>query len=183
MTLALALTTGCDLANQPTYDGIVVRTAEVAGDTVRIAFSVDVPQTHWKWDVDLDTDQALDGSGKKTGYGEFGLEFSIDSRDQLGDSVAVRPTSGPVDPSPGARGWPIPIGYARLEPSKWIALRFPASMLADDGILAFHLTAWETGDFGFVEDKVDSTHVRPAAPHVMMTASRARVRGSLRRPG
>jgi hypothetical protein len=91
VALALAFATGCELANQPTFDGIVVHNAEVFGDTVRIAFSVDEPQNHWSWYVDLDTDQALDAGGKRTGYGEFGLEFVIDSRDQLGDSVAIRP--------------------------------------------------------------------------------------------
>jgi len=162
--LLLALGTGCELVNQPTYDGILVHTAEVVGDTVRVAFSVDVPQTEWNWSVDLDTDQALDASGKKTGYGDFGVEYVIDGRDQLGDSVAVRPTSGPVDTSRGARGWPIPVGYAKREPSKWISLRFPASMLADDGILAFQVTAWEDGQFAFVDWNVDSTHVRTPGP-------------------
>jgi hypothetical protein len=96
--LVLALGTGCELINQPTHDGLVVRTAEVVGDTVRIAFSVDVPQTRWSWYVDLDTDQALDASGKKTGYGAFGIEYAIDSRDELGDSVAVRPRADPSTP-------------------------------------------------------------------------------------
>src|ERR1041385_1107461 len=174
VALALALGTGCDLANQPTYDGIVVHDAEVFGDTVRIAFSVDEPQTHWSWYVDLDTDQALDASGKKTGYGSFGLEFEIDSRDQLGDSVAIRPSSGPADTSRGARGWPVPVGVAKLEPSKWIALRFPASLLADDGILTFRISAWEGGDFGFYADLVDSTHVRPPAAQAVIQPQRSR---------
>jgi hypothetical protein len=181
--LVLALGTGCELVNQPTYDGLVVRTAEVVGDTVRIAFSVDVPQSRWSWYVDLDTDQALDAGGKKTGYGAFGIEYVIDSRDELGDSVAVRPTSGPADTSAGARGWPLPVGYAKREPSKWISLRFPASMLADDGVLAFRVTAWEGGDFGFIEDKVDSTHVRTPAPHARMRSRGARVPNLPRRRG
>jgi hypothetical protein len=121
-------------------------------------------------------------AGKKTGYGSFGLEFEIDSRDQLGDSVAIRPSSGPADTSRGARGWPVPVGFAKLEPSKWIALRFPASLLADDGILTFRISAWEGGDFGFYEDLVDSTHVRPPAAQALLTSNGARARGLLRRP-
>ena len=184
VTVALTLITGCELANQPTFDGVLVHTAEVAGDTVRIGFSVDEPQgDHYKWYVDLDTDQALDASGKKTGYGEFGLEFEIDSRDQLGDSVAIRPTSGPIDTSGGARGWPIPVGYAKREPSKWITLRFPASLLGDDGILAFNVVAWDDGQFGFFDGRVDSTHARPPEPHALTPRSLARARVSTRRSG
>jgi hypothetical protein len=183
VTLALAFTPGCGLVNDPTYDGIVVHTADVVGDTVRIGFSVDDPQgSDYNWYVDLDTDQAFDANGKKTGYGSFGFEFEIDSRDEVADSVAIRPTSGPIDTSRGARGWPIPVGHAKREPSKWITLQFPASLLADDGILAFHVVAWWNGD-AFFDDHVDSTHVRPPAPHALRAQGGARARGVVRRPG
>ena len=167
LTLALTLTTACGLGNQAEFDGVLVRRAEAYGDSVRIEFTVDEPLPEWRWYVDLDTDQALDATGKKTGYGDLGAEFEIDSRDRLADSVAVRPTSGPVDPSPGARGWPIPVGFAKMEPSKGISLRFPASMLRDDGILVFEIVIIAKTPSGveeFIDSAEDSTHARPPGP-------------------
>jgi hypothetical protein len=158
--LALAHVVGCELINTPGYDGIVLRSAEVASDTVHIAFIVDVPQEHWSWSVDLDTDQARDANGHKTGYGELGIEYRIDSRDRLADSVAIRPTSGPVDTSVGARGWPIPIGFARLDPSTTVSLRFPTALIADDGIASFRISVWEDGYFSAYLTLEDSTRAR-----------------------
>jgi hypothetical protein len=56
-------------------------------------------------------------------------------------------------------------------------------LLADDGILAFRISAWEGGDFGFFEFLVDSTHVRPPASHALRPSNGARARGFLRRRG
>jgi len=182
--LALVLPTACGLGNQPVFDGVLVRRAEAYGDSVRIEFTVDVGPADWRWYVDLDTDQALDVTGKKTGYGDLGAEFEIDSRDKLADSVAVRPTSGPVDPSPGARGWPIPVGFAKMEPSKGISLRFPRSMLGDDGILVFQIVILGKTPSGvetFFGSAEDSTHVRPPGPAAMLTSSGARARWVARR--
>lgn len=161
---ALGMTLGCTVSG-PSLEPIELHTAEYSADAVQFRFDVHVREA-WAWYIMLDTDQMTDASGHKTGLGEFGEEFRVRSYDQIADSVAVRPTSGPVDPSPGAGGWPLPVGFAHLDPSAAVSLTIPKAILADDGRLSYNIKLITRDGSALFYDKSGVTTPRPVPQEV-----------------
>ena len=179
---AVTLPLGC--AQEGPGDPIILHAADYSADAVRFQFDIGRVSGPWTWYIKLDTDQVRDANGHKTGYGEFGEEFRIKATDQVGDSVAVRPTSGPVDPAPGAGGWPLPAGYARLDPSAAVSLTIPKAILADDGLLSYEIWLVDPNQTsGFYEVKSGNTTPQTGSPRALLRTGRPVRRGTARLVG
>lgn len=149
-------------------DDIWIRTAEVRGDSLIIRFDVDLP-FDWYWTLELDTDMASDSTGKKTGVGSFGAEFTVDGRERSGDSVAVRPWTGPAD----ASGRPAAVGWGKLDPGSTVSLTIRLGTLSDDGNMAYQVTIVGVRS-GADQRWVDGVIRAPSSPEIRSSLSGAR---------